>query len=134
MSPPETTRDRCRRRELQGCCQAAVSSLHGRGHSPFIAGRTRPIFASWRRNLHPPKNPANPPNPKRIVPMCNRSGRRWPNCSIPRSIAAMRAWDRAPACSRRRTIRATAAPGAKPPRIAHGLRRRRTSPATAPRG
>ena len=69
-----------------------------------------------------PKSKA--PNPRRIGPTCSRSGRRWRNCSIPRSTAAMPAWDRAPACSRRRTIPGIAAPAAKPPRIARGRRPR----------
>ena len=55
--------------------------------------------------------------------MCSRSGRRWRNCSIPRSTAAMPASAPAPDCSRRRTIPGTAAPAARPPRIARGRRR-----------
>src|SRR5205814_1183389 len=71
------------------------------------------------------KSPAKRQNPKhrvhgqilrRRAPTCSRSGRRWRNCSIPRSTAAMPAWDRAPACSRRRIIPGTAAPAARPPR------------------
>ena len=69
-----------------------------------------------------PKSKA--PNPRPTDRTCSRSLRRWPNCSIPRSTAAMPAWARAPACSRRRTIRGTAAPAA---------RRRRTARAPRPR-
>ena len=71
-----------------------------------------------------PRNP-KPQIPRRRVPTCSRSGRRWRNCSIPRSIAAKAAWVRAPACSRRRIIPGTAAPAAKPPRIGRGNRRRK---------
>ena len=95
---------------------------------PFYVGRTHPIFASWRRIQTIPKSPPKPRNPRRIVPMCSRSGRRWRNCSIPRSTAAMPVWVPAPDCSRRRKIRKTAAPAARPRCIARG--RRRAAPAT----
>ena len=49
----------------------------------------------------PQKTRQNPRNRRRHRPDVSRSGRRWRNCSIPRSTAAMPAWDRAPACSRR---------------------------------
>ena len=80
------------------------------------------------KNPDTPKKPAKPRNPRRQIPRrlgptCSRSGRRWRNCSIPRSIAARAASARPPACSRRRIIPGTAAPAAKPPRIARGPRR-----------
>ena len=75
-----------------------------------------------------PDTPKKPQNPEIQSPPSrgrSRSGRRWRNCSIPRSIAVKAAWDRAPACSLRRIIPGTAAPAARPPRIARGNRRRR---------
>ena len=81
------------------------------------------------KNPDTPKKPAKPRNrkpqiPRRRGPTCSRSGRRWRNCSIPRSIAAKAASAPPPDCSRRRIIPGTAAPAAKPPRIARGPRRR----------
>ena len=58
-----------------------------------------------------------------VGPTCSRSGRRWRNCSIPRSTAATPAWVRAPGCSRRRIIPGIAAPAARPPPIARARRR-----------
>ena len=100
---------------------------------PFFRAPIGPIFGPWRRNPTLPKKPgktpkSKAPTPRRRGPTCSRSGRRWRNCSIPRSTAAMPAWARAPACSRRRTIPGIAAPAAKPPRIARGRRRAKTSP------
>ena len=87
----------------------------------FSAACRSPILPSWRRLPKFQRNP-EPRNPKPTGRTCSRSGRRWPNCSIPRSTAAMPAWARAPACSRRRTIRGTAAPAARPRRIARAPR------------
>ena len=117
--------------------------VRARAFALFSLPRLAPYSATWRNLPTLPKNPAKlpnpkrpspkPRNPKRIGPTCSRSGRRWPNCSIPRSTAAMPAWARAPACSRRRTIPGTAAPAARPPRIARGPRRAGTSEDVAKR-
>jgi len=102
--------------------------------SPFSRRRTRPIFLTWPSPPTIQRNPAklsnpNLPNPRLLIrrrrgPTCSRSARRWRNCSIPRSTAAMPAWVPAPDCSRRRIIPGTAAPAARPPRIGRGHRRR----------
>ena len=95
---------------------------------PFLCAGTHPIFAPWRKIPTLQKSPQNRRNPRRQIPRrhgptCSRSGRRWRNCSIPRSIAARAASAPAPDCSRRRTIPGTAAPAAKPPRIGRATRR-----------
>ena len=87
------------------------------------------------KNPDTPKKPGKTPKskaPSRPA-TCSRSGRRWRNCSIPRSTAASAAWAPAPDCSRRRIIPGIAAPAAKPPRIARGPRRASTGDDVAKR-
>src|SRR5712671_6966574 len=94
----------------------------------FYVGRTHPIFALWRRNQTIRKSPAKPQNRRRQILgrrglTCSRSGRRWRNCSIPRSIVGMPVSAPEPGCSRRLIIHGIAAPAVRPPRIARGPRR-----------
>ena len=101
---------------------------NARGPLLFSVRQTHPIFRPWRKTQTNRKSPSKAQNRKRQVlrrrgPMYSRSGRRWRNCSIPRSIAAKAALAHPPDCSRLRTIPGIAAPAARPPRIARAHRR-----------
>ena len=87
--------------EFGPCCQLLTMN----GAQPrerfalFSRPERHPIFAAWRTTQTLPKSPANPRNRRRQVPRrtrrrrgptCSRSARRWRNCSIPRSTAAIR--------------------------------------------
>ena len=116
---------------IMGCLAYQDSSIGldrkaGSGKLPFHRSTTLPHIGAWRKIPTLRKNPQSPEIQgqfRRRGPRCSRSGRRWRNCSIPRSIAARAALAPAPGCSRRRTIPGTAAPAARPPRIARGPRR-----------
>ena len=116
-----------RRSEKRHCCQLPPHDPPSAFY-PFMSAGLIPYSPHGEEPRHSEKALAKPRNPRRIVPMCSRSARRWRNCSIPRSTAAMPAWVRAPDCSRRRIIRRTAAPAARPRCIARGPRR--AEPAT----
>ncbi len=114
-----------------------IGSRNGQANCPFIAARLCPYLCDGEKSRHSEKARESPEIQgakfQASGPRCSRSGRRWRNCSIPRSIAARAGLAPAPGCSRRRTIPGTAVPAAKPPRIARGPRRAAASETVAKR-